>query len=593
MLNRVMIATALALVVASAAAAQTSPQAPSSAGTSAQTASGNQTTSGTSQTPSQTPSTMTPSEVHTRPATTTFMGDTGLWNVPTGEVLPAKRWSISAYRVNFDDNQGFTDVSNWPFTFGYGIAGRAELFASWVLVNRIDRDIRPLFVPAIPKAGGVVPDNPLMNTTWSGSNLGDLWIGLKWNLASQFDQKPFAFALRPMIKLAVGDDASGASTGKTDFIFDAVLSKEINERVEVSGYGGFITRGAPDLVEETNGFRYGFGVGVPSRKSLRFTAELYGEKYSKSTLQQKQQLLGTDGSFINPTFASDINSPVNIDLGLTWQATGGFFAGFGWTWRPNMDSRDDFLTQFENGAGDRMDIVGRIGYHPGVRIYVPPPPPPPPPAAPAPPEHTLSVRASCNPCSVEVGKTSTVNAVVTDSIGCSVTYEWSAPAGTFTNGRQQNTPWTAPNQEGTVPVTVRVTCPTDGKTASDTVNIQVTRPPAAAPIVFEDVHFDFDRYSLRPEAVRTLDEAVAVLQKDSTINVLIEGHTCNIGTAEYNLALGERRANSVRDYLVSRGISASRFRTVSYGEERPKYDNSREETRRLNRRAALTVTLQR
>ena len=54
----------------------------------------------------------------TRPATTTFMGDTGLWFVPTGEVLPAKKWSGSAYRVNYDYNQGFTDVSNWPATFG-------------------------------------------------------------------------------------------------------------------------------------------------------------------------------------------------------------------------------------------------------------------------------------------------------------------------------------------------------------------------------------------------------------------------------------------------------------------------------------------
>ena len=53
------------------------------------------------------------------------------------------------------------------------------------------------------------------------------------------------------------------------------------------------------------------------------------------------------------------------------------------------------------------------------------------------------------------------------------------------------------------------------------------------------------------------------------------------------------RANSVRDYLVSRGISADRFRTVSYGEERPKYDNAREETRRLNRRAAMLVRLTR
>jgi OmpA-OmpF porin, OOP family len=143
-----------------------------------------------------------------------------------------------------------------------------------------------------------------------------------------------------------------------------------------------------------------------------------------------------------------------------------------------------------------------------------------------------------------------------------------------------------------VPVRVTVTCPTDGKTASDTVNIQVTRP-VIREITFEDVHFDFDRYSLRPEAVRTLDEAVTVLQQNPDVTVEIEGHTCNIGTAEYNLALGERRANAVRDYLTNRGIAASRFRTVSYGEERPKHDNAREETRRLNRRAALLVRLQR
>jgi OmpA-OmpF porin, OOP family len=70
------------------------------------------------------------------------------------------------------------------------------------------------------------------------------------------------------------------------------------------------------------------------------------------------------------------------------------------------------------------------------------------------------------------------------------------------------------------------------------------------------------------------------------------GHTCNIGTAEYNLALGERRANAVRDYFTSRGVTADRLQTVSYGEEQPKHDNSREETRRLNRRAALTIRVQ-
>ena len=120
-------------------------------------------------------------------------------------------------------------------------------------------------------------------------------------------------------------------------------------------------------------------------------------------------------------------------------------------------------------------------------------------------------------------------------------------------------------------------------------------PPAPDPpreYVFEDVHFDFDRYSLRPGAARVLDEVVAALQDDSDLTIEIEGHTCNIGPNEYNVALGDRRANTVQQYLTSRGVGGNRLRTVSYGEERPAHDNVREETRRLNRRAALVVRLQ-
>jgi outer membrane protein OmpA-like peptidoglycan-associated protein len=140
-------------------------------------------------------------------------------------------------------------------------------------------------------------------------------------------------------------------------------------------------------------------------------------------------------------------------------------------------------------------------------------------------------------------------------------------------------------------VTVQVT-DGQGGTASSSVTIQVVRPPVKE-YAFEDVHFDFDRFSLRPEATRVLDEAVTALQQDPTLRIQIEGHTCNIGTAEYNLALGDRRATSVRDYLLSRGVAAGRLTSVSYGEERPRHDNSREETRRLNRRAGLVVNVQR
>jgi peptidoglycan-associated lipoprotein len=111
-------------------------------------------------------------------------------------------------------------------------------------------------------------------------------------------------------------------------------------------------------------------------------------------------------------------------------------------------------------------------------------------------------------------------------------------------------------------------------------------------IMFEDVHFDFDRFNLRPEALKILDDAIAKLQANPGLNVTIEGHCDSIGTAEYNLALGERRSNSVRDYLQSRGIAMTRLRTVSYGEERPIADNSTAAGRATNRRAHLAVIIQ-
>jgi len=541
--------------------------------------------------------TTTPSSMptETRPATTTVNGDTGLWFVPTGEVLPAKKWSLSAYRVNFDRDQGFTDISDWPVTFGVGLGDRAEIFGAWTLVRRVDRDVRPLFVSTNSVAGGLVNEYPFVRQGWSDNQLGDLWLGAKVNLTSQWRQQPAAFAVRGMIKLPTAKDTdAGVGTGQMDFAFDGIVSKEVNQHVEVSGYGGFIFRGDPDGIDISNGLRWGVGLGVPSRKSLRFTGELHGERYLSDSVTIEAlptPLLAEDGTA--PPLVTDLNSPVNATLGVTWQGKNGVFAGAGINWNLHMDSRSDFFSGFENRTGDAAGWQFRIGYHPGVRVYVAPPPAPTPTPAPTPaPQHNLTVRAQCNPCSVEVGQVSTLTATAMDSIGCAVTYSWSAPAGTFSDRTGRQTPWTAPQQAGTVPVTVTVTCAQDGKTASDTVNVQVTARPVRE-FTFEDVHFDFDRYSLRPEATRALDEAIATLQANPDLNIEIEGHTCNIGTAEYNLALGERRATAVREYLSSRGIGANRLRTVSYGEERPKYDNSREETRRLNRRAALVVRIAR
>jgi outer membrane protein OmpA-like peptidoglycan-associated protein len=524
----------------------------------------------------------------TRPATTTTTGDTGLWFVPTGEVLPARKWSFSAQRVNADYEQGFTDVSNFPVTFALGLAGRAEIFGAWTVVRRIDRDVRPLFFPTFGglAGAGVVNDYPFNSRGWSGDQPGDLWLGAKFNVSSQYRQAPAAIAFRGLVKVPTADKDEGAGTGKPDFSFDAIVSSEVNERVELSAFGGLIVRGDPDEFDLVNGVRWGIGIATPSRRSLRLTAELHGETYLDDAVVPKgptilsQTLVPAD---------SAQESPVIGTIGLTWQGRRGVFAGAALNWNARLDGRSEF-GDFMDETGDSLGFQVRIGYHPGVRVYVPPPAPETPPPAPA-RNRPPTVRGRCEPCTVELGRLATVIADAADPDGDSLTYSWNAAAGTLANRSDRQSPWTAPMQEGAVPVAITVN---DGRggIATDAVTIQVMRP-VVKEFVFEDVHFDFDRYSLRPEATRALDEAIKTLQGNPEVQLEIEGHTCNIGTAEYNLALGERRSSAVREYLAARGISADRLRTVSYGEERPKHDNAREETRRLNRRAALVVRIQR
>jgi outer membrane protein OmpA-like peptidoglycan-associated protein len=547
------------------------------------------------QTPPASSTTSAPSSDETRPATTTFLGDTGLWFLPTAEVLPEGKWSGSAYRRGTNYIQGYTNIGDFAGTFAYGIKGRAEIFGSFLVDTRIDRDVRPLFLND-PTYGGFVDRYPRVNTTWTGDNLGDFYVGVKVNLWSEAQQKPAALAVRGIVKLPTADKDVGNGTGKADFLADFIVSKEVQRLAEISGYGGFEVRGSPDGFTIPGGaFRYGVGAGFPSRSPVRVSAELNGLANSSSTASTTTTLRAVDGT-VSP-FLVNTENITRATVAVTFQAPKGFFLGAGLSWNlPRQERLTGHADADDYPFGDYWDWQFRIGYHPGVRKYVPPPPPPPPPtpvaATAQAPTHNLSVRAQCDPCTVEVGRTSTVTAVPQSSISCAVTYRWTAPTGTFANPAARQTVWTAPNQEGSVPVTVTVTCPSDNKTASDTVTIQVVRPAPVAQLTFEDVYFDFDRSTLRPEALRLLDDAVTKLQANPGRNIVIEGHTCSIGTAEYNLALGERRAASVRDYLTSRGVPASRLETRSYGEEAPKFDNSREETRRLNRRAALVVKVQ-
>jgi outer membrane protein OmpA-like peptidoglycan-associated protein len=539
----------------------------------------------------------TTSRQEVRPAVTSFWGDTGLWFVPTAEVLKDGGWAFGAYRTELDFKQGSTDVAYYPGTVAIGAGSRTEIFGAVRAVTSIDRDTRPLFAPANTPTGGIVNEYPFVREQWTGNNFGDAYVGAKVNLLSEHRRHPYAMAVRGTVKLpTAGEDNVG--TGQFDYFGDAVFSKEVNRSVEFAGFGGYAFRGDPGRVSLSDGFRWGFGASFGTRASLRFTTELHGEiPVNETVLVSPGAIVGTDGS-ISPIL-TPLDSRVNAAAGVTWQHPSGMLLGVGMNYRLGIEG--------QSAVGLQL----RLGFHSGVRIFTPPPPVPPAPrrveAAPAPapapeapvpePEKPVSrplpvpppvnrpptVQAQCDPCRVEVGQSVTLRATSQDPDGDSVRSFWAIPTGAIVDARATTTQWRAETKPGKVVLTLTAEDGRGGK-ATDSVTIEVI-----ALRVLADVQFALDSSVLRPDALRTLTMALKALNDSPSMRLQIEGYASPEGSAGYNKALSERRALAVRNYLTSRGIAASRLTVTSYGEERLKYDDSQEATRALNRRAALII----
>ncbi len=529
-----------------------------------------------------------PTTIDTRPALPTFYGDTGLWFVSSAETLPPRRWSFSLFRANFDRRQGLTDISQVGITGAVGLGDRFELFGSWRLVN-IDRDVSPTFVPSDVDYGGVLNDYPHMRRGWSKTLGGPISVGGKWNFLSQGRNQPMGLAARGMMAFPSG--SSWASTNDLQGQIDFIASAEANAAVEVTGSAGWIVRSDPDEFGLSDGFKWGVGTAFPSRSPFRALVEVEGELVRDDELTLlTPPLVAEDGS-VAP-LVSTIHDPTSVKAGLVWQARRGWFVHGGVNYSVGTGTRTVGGREVNHTAWG-WDVRG--GFHPGVRRYAPPPPLPPPPSPPepAPPPNrppTFTAAAQCDPCTIEAGKSTALSAQASDPESDAITYRWSAPAGTFGTPNESTTTWTAPGQEGTVLMTVTAE-DSKGASATSTVSVRVVRP-ALKTYTFQDAHFAFDRYNLSPEAVKILDEAVITLRDNPNLRVTIEGHTDSTGTPEYNLGLGDRRANAARDYLVNRGVEAGRMETVSFGEERPKAGNDTSKGRATNRRAALVVKIQ-
>lgn len=121
---------------------------------------------------------------------------------------------------------------------------------------------------------------------------------------------------------------------------------------------------------------------------------------------------------------------------------------------------------------------------------------------------------------------------------------------------------------------------------------EVTRVGEGISVTFDEnsgIYFATDKYDLKEESKESLKKLAKIFQEYPDTNILLEGHTDNTGRAEYNMGLSEKRAKSVRDYLMSQGVGSQRFTTKWYGEEQPKYDNETAEGRSKNRRVEIAI----
>jgi peptidoglycan-associated lipoprotein len=170
--------------------------------------------------------------------------------------------------------------------------------------------------------------------------------------------------------------------------------------------------------------------------------------------------------------------------------------------------------------------------------------------------------------------------------GCAkrpATTQAAAPAPTGSASTTAATPPPAPAPVQSDTPTAATTTPAPSSTARPAVQDFAAVPELA------DVFFDFDKYDIRPGDAKTLDANANWLKSNPNHLMLIEGHCDERGTNEYNLALGERRAKSTMNYLVSQGVQANRITIISYGEERPQCTEHNEACWAKNRRAHFLV----
>ncbi|MFC2171165.1 OmpA family protein [Acidobacteriota bacterium] len=489
-----------------------------------------------------------------------FSGFSGLLDLPTSETVQKGKFSLGGFHRNIDREFGDVDVNTAYATFGIGVTEKVELGFAIMPIRQADYDDTD--------SGRFSNDFPLASSTIE-EGFGDILAGVKFRFMD-FDNLGSGLAGAVSYKFATGNVNRGLSTGGADFDLSLIGTGRSGNAFQFTGDFGLTFKGdanpggSRDKIDLANEIHWGLGAAVPARGFIRGIVE-----FSGITHINENTFSIVDGMEVKQ------NSHMDMTLGIKLHANGFGFAG---GYKRLLGTDKELI---ENHEGWTMALTYTDWDKP---VVAPPPPDVPKPVVNHDPTATIKPEKSW----AYVNESIRLDADVTDPDGDAIKYNWSTASGTI-SGKGPWVNYTPPeNMEGAYKVTVNISDGRGGTTSHTTV-IKIKENPLE-PFWLDVILFELNKYKLTPEAMQVLDMMAAHMKKYPNLRVRIGGHTCSIGGADFNLALGYHRATAIKKYLVEAGVDASRLKLVSYGENRPTHDNSEEETRQYNRRGAFTFS---
>jgi peptidoglycan-associated lipoprotein len=462
-------------------------------------------------------------------------GETGIIATLVADTLPKGEWAYGFSYYNWDRELTDFDVNQFALSIAFGILDNLEVSASMVAFEQIKFTQAPSAAIFPPRALTAYPFP--IRTIEEG--IGALYIGAKYSFLQDSADSP-GVAIRGFVKVPTGDEEEGFGSGATDFGGDLILSKHMGDSLLLTANLGITVLGTPDVYSDYsfgNDIRWGFGGKYFVDKNFRLMGELTGVNAMDDDDFPQEDIIDMR---VGAEYKWE--SGMRLTAGYTRtlmfdepsEDPNGAFLAFTWSpWRGMKELRE----------AERRDAEER------ERIA----------------QEETRQREEAERKRVEEEK----------------------------KRAEEESAKKAAEQKAAQEAAKKAAEEAANKAAAEEAAKKAAEEEAAKKAVagLTDIYFAFDRSDLRESEVEKLNAVVNWLKENPLRNVTIEGHCCYIGTDEYNLALGEARANAIRSYLIGQGIADTRLGVISYGESQPAFDNSTEATRKFNRRGHFTLKI--